>query len=71
MLKSCFWASHNWKTPSGSIFIAIFDYANGWEILHSFAKLQYLPLYLRLWVEIQHTNEVRYPDIESELICPI
>ena len=63
MLKTYLYTSNNWKqnrkTPSGSIFIAAFVDADGREITHSFsAKLQYLSLYLRLWVEIQHTNEV-------------
>ena len=58
--------------------LAAFVQADGREIMHSFwATLQYLSPYLRLLVEIQHTNyiipyyTILYPDLKSELICAI
>ena len=57
MLKSYLWAFQNWKqnrkTPYGSIFIAIFGYADGRKITHTFGQnCKYLSLYLTLWVKI-------------------
>ena len=45
MLKSYLWAfqnwKQNWKTPYGSIFIAVFGHADGRKITHIFwSKLQ-------------------------------